>query len=150
MEGYDADCCKVRLLFKTRIAPEQALTSLACRNVPGVAAYFYLLSEIRYGLARTGFFASSRGAPLPTSAPTPSSPSPNSPPIVGDSPSPNKASALPRLSSQGNLAAGAIARTAVGFVLNPFTVIKSRYEVSNSYLPDLFLTTKSDPHILLC
>ncbi|KAI5449346.1 hypothetical protein NCC49_004797 [Naganishia albida] len=41
-------------------------------------------------------------------------------------------SALPKLNSQGNLVAGAVARTSVGFVLNPFTVLKSRYE-SNLY-----------------
>jgi hypothetical protein len=35
-----------------------------------------------------------------------------------------------RLNSQGNLIAGAIARTWVGFLLNPVTVIKARYEVS--------------------
>lgn len=38
-------------------------------------------------------------------------------------------SALPKLNSQGNLVAGAVARTSVGLVLNPFTVLKSRYEV---------------------
>ncbi|GHJ89564.1 hypothetical protein NliqN6_5966 [Naganishia liquefaciens] len=43
-----------------------------------------------------------------------------------------KMSALPKLNSQGNLVAGAVARTSVGFVLNPFTVLKSRYE-SNLY-----------------
>ncbi|KAG8972300.1 hypothetical protein FRC05_010142 [Tulasnella sp. 425] len=41
-------------------------------------------------------------------------------------------SALPKLSSQGNLIAGATARVSVGFVLNPFTVVKARFE-SNHY-----------------
>lgn len=34
-----------------------------------------------------------------------------------------------KLSVPGNLIAGAIARTSVGFVLNPITVLKARYEV---------------------
>lgn len=38
-------------------------------------------------------------------------------------------STLPKLTSQGNLMSGAVARVAVGFVLNPFTVMKARYEV---------------------
>lgn len=37
-------------------------------------------------------------------------------------------SALPRLSNTANLASGAIARTAAGFVLMPLTVLKIRYE----------------------
>lgn len=41
-------------------------------------------------------------------------------------------STLPKLSSQGNLLSGAVARVAVGFVLNPFTVLKARYEVHTS------------------
>lgn len=43
-----------------------------------------------------------------------------------------KRSALAQLSSTGNLVAGGVARTSVGFVLNPITVIKARYEVSAS------------------
>lgn len=38
-------------------------------------------------------------------------------------------STLPKLSSQGNLVAGALARVSVGFLLNPFSVLKARYEV---------------------
>lgn len=41
----------------------------------------------------------------------------------------NNGSVLPKLSSQGNLLAGALARTTVGFVMNPFTILKARYEV---------------------
>lgn len=40
------------------------------------------------------------------------------------------ASVLPTLSAQGNLLAGATARVAVGFILNPLTILKARYEVS--------------------
>src|ERR1700761_5330582 len=39
------------------------------------------------------------------------------------------ASVLPKLSSQGNLLAGATMRVAVGFMLNPISVLKARYEV---------------------
>lgn len=37
---------------------------------------------------------------------------------------------LPKLNSHGNLIAGAVTRVTVGFVLNPFSVLKARYEVS--------------------
>ena len=38
-------------------------------------------------------------------------------------------SVLPKLSSHGNLLAGAFARVAVGFILNPLSVLKARFEV---------------------
>jgi solute carrier family 25, member 38 len=38
-------------------------------------------------------------------------------------------SVLPSLTSQGNLLAGATTRVAVGFLLNPFSVLKARFEV---------------------
>lgn len=40
--------------------------------------------------------------------------------------------ALAALSPTGNLLAGAVARTSVGFVLNPITILKARFE-SNAY-----------------
>jgi solute carrier family 25 protein 38 len=39
-------------------------------------------------------------------------------------------SVLPKLSVQGNLISGATARVGVGFLLNPVTVLKARFEVS--------------------
>ena len=45
-------------------------------------------------------------------------------------PSKEGASILPRLTTGGNLLAGATARVAVGIVLNPFSVLKARYEVN--------------------
>ncbi|PSR72907.1 hypothetical protein PHLCEN_2v11210 [Hermanssonia centrifuga] len=41
----------------------------------------------------------------------------------------NHGSTLPKLTSQGNLLAGATARVTVGLILNPFSVLKARYEV---------------------
>lgn len=38
-------------------------------------------------------------------------------------------SVLPKLSSQGNLLAGAITRVSIGVLLNPFSVLKARFEV---------------------
>ena len=37
-------------------------------------------------------------------------------------------SVLPKLTNQGNLLAGATARIGVGFILNPFSVLKARFE----------------------
>ena len=39
-------------------------------------------------------------------------------------------SVLPKLSTQGNLIAGATSRVAVGLLLNPFSLVKARFEVS--------------------
>jgi solute carrier family 25 protein 38 len=41
----------------------------------------------------------------------------------------NHGSVLPTLTSEGNLVAGATARVGVGFLLNPFSVLKARFEV---------------------
>ncbi|TXT15881.1 hypothetical protein VHUM_00384 [Vanrija humicola] len=79
------------------------------RNVPGVALYFYMLSSFRYELGRVEFFKT-----------------------AVESPDGKKRSALSKLSATGNLVAGAVARTSVGFVLNPVTIIKARFE-SNAY-----------------
>jgi hypothetical protein len=89
---------------------------LTTRNVPGVAIYFYALSAIRTELSYIPYFQN-----LP-------------PPSLSSSTEPNSRSALVKLSLQGNLIAGAIARTSVGFVLNPITVLKARYEVSYSFI----------------
>jgi solute carrier family 25 protein 38 len=43
-------------------------------------------------------------------------------------------SVLPVLTSSGNLLAGATTRVAVGFILNPFSVLKARYEVSTHFV----------------
>jgi solute carrier family 25 protein 38 len=77
-------------------------------NVPGVALYFYMLSAIRHELTLIPYFARASA--------------------TGE----GRRSALAQLSSTGNLVAGAVARTSVGFVLNPITVIKARFEVSAS------------------
>jgi solute carrier family 25 protein 38 len=42
-------------------------------------------------------------------------------------------SVLPVLTSSGNLLSGATTRVAVGLVLNPFSVLKARYEVSKLF-----------------
>ena len=46
-------------------------------------------------------------------------------------------SVLPSLTSQGNLLAGATARVAIGFLLNPFSVLKARYEVRLRKIPSI-------------
>ncbi|KAK6910843.1 hypothetical protein I203_104877 [Kwoniella mangroviensis CBS 8507] len=91
------------------------------RNVPGVAIYFYTLSSIRHKLSSVPYFAVT--LPLPTITPTSS---------TSSYPSSASKSAIIKLSSGGNLMAGAIARTSVGFILSPITVVKARFE-SNRY-----------------
>ncbi|RPD62122.1 solute carrier family 25 member 38 [Lentinus tigrinus ALCF2SS1-7] len=77
------------------------------RNVPGVALYFTGLNQFRTFLATSPYFT-----PLRASS------------------SSQSTSTLPKLTAQGNLMAGACTRVAVGLVLNPFSVIKARYESS--------------------
>lgn len=49
--------------------------------------------------------------------------------IAGEMPSANaSSSALPKLGNVANLTTGALARVAAGFVVNPITVLKVRYE----------------------
>jgi len=79
------------------------------RNVPGVALYMTCLTQMRTFLARSPYFAHVRNAG-----------------------SGENVSVLPSLTSQGNLFAGATTRVAVGFLLNPFSVLKARFE-SNIY-----------------
>ncbi|EGO01482.1 hypothetical protein SERLA73DRAFT_150684 [Serpula lacrymans var. lacrymans S7.3] len=78
------------------------------RNVPGVALYMTSLTQLRTLMATSPYFAAVRQA--------------QNPERIGNS------SVLPKLSSQGNLLAGATARVGVGFLLNPFSVLKARYE----------------------
>ncbi|WVQ79740.1 hypothetical protein IAT38_001840 [Cryptococcus sp. DSM 104549] len=87
------------------------------RNVPGVAIYFYSLSAIRDRLSLIPYFAITVPAPLPGST---------------TNLRPGKQSAIVKLSSGGNLLAGAVGRTSVGFILSPITVVKARFE-SNRY-----------------
>ena len=70
--------------------------------------YFTGLNQMRTWMARSSYFA-----------------------VVRTQPNNGHGTTLPKLTSQGNLIAGATARVAVGFVLNPFTVLKARYEVGN-------------------
>ena len=84
------------------------------RNVPGVALYFTGLNQLRGALARAGYFAALR-APAQRQSST---------------------STLPKLTAQGNLIAGAVTRVSVGLALNPFSVIKARYEVCLPNVPE--------------
>ncbi|KAF8171814.1 solute carrier family 25 member 38 [Pholiota molesta] len=82
------------------------------RNVPGVAMYMTSLTQLRTLMARSPYFAR----------------------IRTDAANKN-GSVLPTLTSQGNLLAGATTRVAVGFLLNPFSVLKARFEVRGQQYP---------------
>ncbi|KAI0251467.1 mitochondrial carrier [Lactifluus subvellereus] len=75
------------------------------RNVPGIALYMTGLSQVRGFMAVSPLFSAVRKR------------------------NPDQhTSVLPVLTNWGNLLAGATIRVAVGFVLNPFSVLKARYE----------------------
>ncbi|OCH87138.1 solute carrier family 25 member 38 [Obba rivulosa] len=88
-------------------------TATLLRNIPGVALYFTGLNHVRSILANSPYFAAVRA---------PSSGLPQT----------HRGSVLPRLTNQGNLLAGVTTRVVVGAALNPFAVLKARYE-SNLY-----------------
>ncbi|KAI0276992.1 mitochondrial carrier [Russula aff. rugulosa BPL654] len=75
------------------------------RNVPGIALYFTSLSQVRGIMATSPIFTAAQKRE-----------------------SGRHSSVLPVLTSSGNLLAGVTTRVAVGFVLNPFSVLKARYE----------------------
>ncbi|KAG6332738.1 hypothetical protein ID866_6354 [Astraeus odoratus] len=81
-------------------------TATLMRNVPGVALYMTGLTHLRSMMAKSPHFAAQEVHKSPDGVKT----------------------VLPQLSSQGNLLAGATARVAVGFLLNPFSVVKARFE----------------------
>jgi len=81
------------------------------RNVPGLALYMTSLTQLRTSMATSSYFSTVRGESTAQGKHT---------------------SVLPKLSMQGNLLAGATARVAVGSLLNPFSVLKARFE-SNLY-----------------
>ncbi|KAJ3533019.1 hypothetical protein NMY22_g7506 [Coprinellus aureogranulatus] len=81
------------------------------RNVPGVAMYMTSLTQLRAFMAKSPYFA-----PLQTQKTTKN----------GN----GSRSVLPTLTSTGNLVSGAIARVGIGFILNPFSVLKARFESS--------------------
>jgi solute carrier family 25, member 38 len=74
--------------------------------------YMSTVTQLRSVLATTPYFASLQLA----------------------QPSQSRSSVLPQLTPTGNLISGAVSRVAVGFLLNPFTVLKARYEVCNDLL----------------
>ncbi|KLO17469.1 solute carrier family 25 member 38 [Schizopora paradoxa] len=74
------------------------------RNVPGVALYMTSLTHIRAHMSSYTLFVANQ----PSSS--------------------NSGSTLPKLASHGNILAGAVTRVSVGFILNPFSVLKARYE----------------------
>ncbi|KAL1700393.1 mitochondrial carrier [Schizophyllum commune] len=84
------------------------------RNVPGVALYMTGLTQLRTLMARAPLFSVFQ-IPIADG-------------VVLDGR--KRTSVLPKLTPAGNLVAGATARVAVGFVLNPFSVLKARFESS--------------------
>lgn len=85
-------------------AKSAKLTLFNCRNVPGVSLYFLSLSRLRDFVGRASFF---RPKGAPTTAP----------------------GGKIKLTPIGDLLVGSTARTAVGFVLTPFTLLKTISEV---------------------
>ncbi|CAK5281259.1 unnamed protein product [Mycena citricolor] len=80
------------------------------RNVPGVALYMTSLTQLRARMARVPYFIQAQ-------------PTQNN----------GSGSVLPKLTSQGNLIAGAVTRVSAGFVLNPSLCSRPGMRFSNMY-----------------
>lgn len=83
----------------------------ALRTGFGSALYFTSLNSLRQTIAQTN-------APFALASPPPG----------GAAKQISSSSVLPKLSNTANLATGAVARVAAGFVMMPVTVLKVRYE----------------------
>jgi hypothetical protein len=81
------------------------------RNVPGVAMYMASLTQLRALMARSSHFSIVQTRKTTSTAT-------------------GSRSVLPTLTSSGNLLSGAVSRVAIGFLLNPFSVLKARFESS--------------------
>lgn len=107
-EGRQPPCCGT-CIFRIVYLPYRILPlshQIYISNVPGVAMYFTGLTQLRAIMATSPYFS-----------------------VIQTIDRTTHGSTLPKLSSQGNLLAGAATRVAVGFILNPVTVLKARYEV---------------------
>jgi hypothetical protein len=82
--------------------------NLSPRNVPGLALYMTSLTQLRALMSTSPYFARVQKRP-------------------------QNSSVLPALTSHGNLLAGATTRIAIGFILNPLTIVKARFEVGSWY-----------------
>jgi len=91
------------------------------RNVPGVAAYFYTLNELRWLVAKW-------------QVPGLSTPD--------NTTRTQRSSTLARLSSTGNIVTGALGRVFIGLLLNPISIVKARYE-SSHYSKDAYPTLRA-------
>jgi hypothetical protein len=109
VEGYCADPTQVRglgtLLYFISILFDVLYSDLR-RNVPGQAVYLTSVQQVRNAIGRV----------VPSFALTKDA--------AGE-----RLTTLVKLTPMGNLVAGAVTRTAIGFVVNPLTVVKVRYEV---------------------
>jgi len=87
-------------------------TASVIRTVPGFGMYMIGVHRVRLAMASFPYFAAAHAA----------SPFEHS-------------STLPRLSTTGNLIAGTATKVGVGFLLNPISVLKARYEVRSLESP---------------
>ncbi|THV00541.1 solute carrier family 25 member 38 [Dendrothele bispora CBS 962.96] len=81
------------------------------RNVPGMALYLTTVTQLRTFMASSPYFTKN---------------------LTENKGARKGESVLPKLTNQGNLISGAVARVSVGFVFNPLSVMKARFE-SNMY-----------------
>lgn len=95
-------------IFK-RIFKFSAIIDAVGRAVPGVSLYMTSLTHMRALMTNSPYFVEKSSCAASSAT------------VSG--------TVLPKLSNHGNLLAGAVTRVGVGFILNPFSVLKARFEV---------------------
>ncbi|KAK3113599.1 hypothetical protein LTR53_008953 [Teratosphaeriaceae sp. CCFEE 6253] len=116
-------------LLKTRVQQSQASTLTAAfrKILDGPSPVRSLWRGVTPSVIRTGFGSAlyfgmlNKLRQYATSLPA-------APVLTGEVGSVDGTSALPKLGNVANLATGALARVAAGFIVNPITVLKVRYE----------------------
>lgn len=106
-EGQRSHWCGMSLTFLWDTSPFNAKLS----NVPGVALYMTSLTQLRSVMASSHYFIV---------------------PVTQDRSTTAHDSVLPKLTNTGNLVAGASTRVGVGFLMNPLTLLKARFEATSS------------------
>lgn len=111
--------------------PDNSSYNTNFSNVPGVAIYMTSLTQLRSVMASSHYFTV---------------------PATQDRSNTAHDSVLPKLTNTGNLVAGASTRVGVGFLMNPLTLLKARFEATSSLfalIQHLLMQSSSEQYLCI-